>query len=393
MFHSAERVLLEFGGLIVNQQGPGETCAREPFEIDPTLAGYEGDRFNELSTEVNTKLYPLGEVANGTSFWAIGDNEHVYILMNEILLLGKNIDEALERLIIGRESKALQRGRAMCKKWIIVLAVLVLSANVASAQAPSTRTDCSMHLEKARTYEMFGDVRAVAEFQAAIKGDSSRCSDALLELSQSLSRSLRFSDAFRTLNDYIVSTPKLDHKEDIKELTALQTAADLKQRVETAAEPTLTDLIALTKLCNVYGRGKARDALPYAEKAVSLYANSVSALLLNAEILLPVHLDDNRVLLLLNQAANIDSADARIFSTRGWFYLFTLNDRERSEKDFREALCLSHDADSLAWKGLGHVLMLTGRKVESLAALKKYLLINKEDAEAIALVKRLENPR
>src|SRR5689334_7761788 len=65
MFHSAERVLLEFGGLIVNQQGPGETCAREPFEIDPTLAGYEGDRFNELSTEVNTKLYPLGEVANG----------------------------------------------------------------------------------------------------------------------------------------------------------------------------------------------------------------------------------------------------------------------------------------------------------------------------------------
>ena len=104
MFHTAERVLLEFGGLIIDQHGPGETCAREPFEIDPTLAAYEGDRFNELSTVVNTRLYPLGEVANGTSFWAIGDNEHVYILMNEIQLLGKNIDEALESLIIGRES-------------------------------------------------------------------------------------------------------------------------------------------------------------------------------------------------------------------------------------------------------------------------------------------------
>ena len=86
-----------------------------------------------------------------------------------------------------------------------------------------------MHLEKARTYEMFGDARAVLEFQEAIKSDSSHCSVALLELSQSLSRSLRFSDASRALNDYIVNTPKLDHKQDIKELTALQNAADLNR--------------------------------------------------------------------------------------------------------------------------------------------------------------------
>ena len=119
----------------------------------------------------------------------------------------------------------------------------------------------------------------------------------------------------------------------------------------------------------------------------------MDALLLSAETLLPVHLDDNRVLLLLNQAASIDAGNPRIFSTRGWFYLFTLNDRERSEKDFREALRLSNDADLLAWKGLGYVLMLKGEKAESLAAFKKYLLTNKDDAEAIALVKRLENPQ
>jgi len=81
-----------------------------------------------------------------------------------------------------------------------------------------------MHLEKARTYEMFGDARAVLEFQEAIKSDSSHCSVALLEL-----RSLRFADASRALNDYNVNTPKLDHKQDIKELTALQNAADLNR--------------------------------------------------------------------------------------------------------------------------------------------------------------------
>lgn len=281
----------------------------------------------------------------------------------------------------------------MCKEWVIALAVLVVSATVASAQPSSKRRQCSMHLEKARTYEIFGDVRAVSEFQKAIKTSRHHCSVALLELSQSLSRSLRFEEAYRALNDYIVNTPKVDHREEIKELRALQNAAELKQRVETSEKPSLTDLIDLTKLCNAYGRRKTQDALPYAERAVSLYPNSGEALLLNAELLLPVHLDDNKVLLLLNQAASIDAANPRIFSSRGWFYLFTLNDRERSETDFREALRLSHETDSLAWKGLGYVLMFKGQKAESLAAFKRYLLIIKQDPEAIAIVKRLENSK
>lgn len=102
MFPSAERVLLEFGGLIVDQRGLGETCAREPFEVDPTLAAYEGDRFSELSPLVNTSLYPLGEAFSGNYYWAIGEDDQLYILMDDIRLLGKNTDEALENLILGR---------------------------------------------------------------------------------------------------------------------------------------------------------------------------------------------------------------------------------------------------------------------------------------------------
>jgi hypothetical protein len=104
MCQSAEKVLIEFGGLTIDQQGPGVTCAREPFKFDPTLAAYEGDRFSDLSTLIKTKLYPLGETSGGHLFLAVGENEHIYLLMNDIRLLGKNIDEALERLIMGLEA-------------------------------------------------------------------------------------------------------------------------------------------------------------------------------------------------------------------------------------------------------------------------------------------------
>lgn len=101
MFPSAERVLLEFGGLNVDQEGPGETCSVESFTLDPTLAAYEGDRFRELSSSINRRLYPLGEASNGHRFLAISENDSIYLLMTDLNLLGKNIDEALERLLRG----------------------------------------------------------------------------------------------------------------------------------------------------------------------------------------------------------------------------------------------------------------------------------------------------
>lgn len=103
MFPIAEKILLEFGDLRVDQQGPGETCAREPFVVDPTFAAYEQELFSYFSTLVNTRLYPLGEVYSGYNFWAIGEDNHVYALMENIQLLGKDIDDALENLIIGRK--------------------------------------------------------------------------------------------------------------------------------------------------------------------------------------------------------------------------------------------------------------------------------------------------
>ncbi|MGA5114916.1 SUKH-3 domain-containing protein [Streptomyces pseudogriseolus] len=45
MHDAAEAFLQEFGGLTVSVSGPGISCARTPFKLDPELAWGEEDRF------------------------------------------------------------------------------------------------------------------------------------------------------------------------------------------------------------------------------------------------------------------------------------------------------------------------------------------------------------
>lgn len=104
MFPSARRALLEFGGLEIDQRAPGVNCAREPFNFHPLLASWENDRFEDYANLLNTKLYPLGEAVGSHSFWAIGENEQVYLIMDEAKFLGNNLDEALENLLIGNRA-------------------------------------------------------------------------------------------------------------------------------------------------------------------------------------------------------------------------------------------------------------------------------------------------
>lgn len=105
MFSSAERILLEFGGLRIDQHSSGVLCACEPFTFDPTLAVYEGDRFSDFSIVLGTRLYPLGEASGGSYFWTIAENGAVYLLMNDLRLLGTTIEAALEKLLTGLEAE------------------------------------------------------------------------------------------------------------------------------------------------------------------------------------------------------------------------------------------------------------------------------------------------
>ncbi|MBF6045538.1 hypothetical protein GO001_09935 [Streptomyces sp. NRRL B-1677] len=84
MHHAAERFLTEFGGLTVEVHGPGVTCAREPFELNPSLCLGEEDRFAEWSAVVGSSIYPIGEMGDGRFFLGIDEASIVYLVADWI---------------------------------------------------------------------------------------------------------------------------------------------------------------------------------------------------------------------------------------------------------------------------------------------------------------------
>jgi hypothetical protein len=100
MHQAASDFLSEFGGLASELEGPGVSCAREPFEFDPTLAIGEDDRFRELGKFVGGRLFPVGELGHGRFFLAIDEGGVIYVLAETIARLGR-APEAIERLVQG----------------------------------------------------------------------------------------------------------------------------------------------------------------------------------------------------------------------------------------------------------------------------------------------------
>lgn len=109
MFPAAEATLLEFGGLRVNQSGPGITCARAPFDLNPLLAVLCEDIFDEFARFLEQRLFPLGEAFGGHMFLAIAESGEIFVLMDEILRVGDDIDSALRNLIIGHAPQPVVR--------------------------------------------------------------------------------------------------------------------------------------------------------------------------------------------------------------------------------------------------------------------------------------------
>ncbi len=101
MFPAAEQALREFGGIRVEQTGPGRECARSPFVFDPMLAEGEADRFADAESHVGGRLFPLGEAIGGHAFLAIAEDGRVFLVADEVAELGKSIYEAVEALVIG----------------------------------------------------------------------------------------------------------------------------------------------------------------------------------------------------------------------------------------------------------------------------------------------------
>ncbi|HET9775212.1 MAG TPA: SUKH-3 domain-containing protein [Gemmatimonadaceae bacterium] len=102
MSPAATVALVEFGGIKVEQSGPGIDMARVPFEFDPMLAIGESDRFARFESASTSNLFPLGEAGEGHAFLAISDAGHVFLVADRLYPVGESVEDSIQNLVEGR---------------------------------------------------------------------------------------------------------------------------------------------------------------------------------------------------------------------------------------------------------------------------------------------------
>lgn len=91
-----------FGGISVDVRGSGKACGRTSFRLDPLEAWGEEDRFARFAPP--GELFPLGIAGDGHAFIAIAVDGCVYLVMDDIQVLGGSIEQAIENLLTGARS-------------------------------------------------------------------------------------------------------------------------------------------------------------------------------------------------------------------------------------------------------------------------------------------------
>ncbi|MHB9864481.1 SUKH-3 domain-containing protein [Streptomyces sp. YIM S03343] len=101
--------LAEFGGLAVENSGPGISSARQSFELDPMLCRGEEDRFAEWSETLGKSIFPVGELDHGRFFLGIDENSEIYLVETWVASFGR-MPEAMVHLLLGVKPITLDDG-------------------------------------------------------------------------------------------------------------------------------------------------------------------------------------------------------------------------------------------------------------------------------------------
>ncbi len=109
MHDAADAFLQEFGGLTVNVSGPGISCARTPFALDPELTWGEDDRFVEWGEAIGRHLYPLGELDHGRFFLGIDEAGVIYLVETWVAGFGP-MPHSMEHLVLGVAPRRIDEG-------------------------------------------------------------------------------------------------------------------------------------------------------------------------------------------------------------------------------------------------------------------------------------------
>ncbi|MFI2485881.1 SUKH-3 domain-containing protein [Promicromonospora kroppenstedtii] len=97
---AAAAFLAEFGGLTVENGGPGITRAREPFALDPEECVGEGDRFLDWSQDLGHQIVPVGVLDHGRFFLGLDERSELYVVEGFVSTFGP-MPLAMDRLVLG----------------------------------------------------------------------------------------------------------------------------------------------------------------------------------------------------------------------------------------------------------------------------------------------------
>lgn len=95
---AARRFLAEFGGVGIPFREPWDSMPWGEFRLDPLLALWDEEIFDDLSEQAGTYLYPIGMVDRRNQYLGIAEDGAVYVGMDSIALLAPTPDEAMQRL-------------------------------------------------------------------------------------------------------------------------------------------------------------------------------------------------------------------------------------------------------------------------------------------------------
>lgn len=102
---AAKHILMELGGLRIDQNGPGREVAKRSFWFDPTAAFGEEDRFEGFARAIGSSLCPIGAAEDGEAFLAVAEDCRVLVVMDDGWIIGESIEEGLASLVLGKRGQ------------------------------------------------------------------------------------------------------------------------------------------------------------------------------------------------------------------------------------------------------------------------------------------------
>lgn len=269
------------------------------------------------------------------------------------------------------------------RSWFcLVILFSVGSAIGVGAQEPLDRA--TIHFERAAQLAAHRDQKAEQEYRLAIYYRGGNFPEAWLNLSQFLKQQLRFSEAATALQNYLAQTDQKDLEADFEELTVLQRAANLQNRIDQSKKATLEDYLEIIPIVARYGEGK--DALTYAEKAVKSYPASSEALVAVARYLPPDQ--QTRRSFMLQKAIELAPNNATAHALLGWDYFLAKGNAKEAIKEFNKAIEFSNGQYADAWEGLGRALIVEGDHKRAADAFRNYLRVRKVPSQYDNYIKR-----